>query len=608
MATSWGTKRMRSNACEDASTSVATHPSSTQARRGGQWSKIGPAVTAYRSVEERLRATNKKLVEQLASQRAAATEATQKILAESSALLAALQAKDEKEAKMATTIRSLRRKNSLLTQRLAATPEVPAVRQTLRQMRGGASAGVKSKSAAQVEQFLNTRFATRTARQQALFEHFKRYPENFALVLNANITQTDFDILCKMNPDWLLPYQNDVLEEIREHWTDEVALAIQIQCKVGHSHKYQDLIHVLAKSYNTKTAKWDRKELCGKGSGLFIPLLPSCKRVDALRAAIGAESPLMQNADGSAAWLDLRYLLEECVRDERLHGFLRERRDAFEDMIRVHWGGDAAQYYRKVKVSKFSFRLPSLEKVILQAPQQARTVVQFEGKDDYDQNAEYLAPCIPIMDQLREEGLTIDGIHYTVIQSVGGDNVWLSEVAGTRGHIHTWACFLCECMQKDFARITTDETGRRVPVKAEKRTLEKLFAGAHRPLKTGPEECCPYCGVAFPDQETIDALPAPQNKNQESAYMTTHHGVRFGKPPLFKIPLDEWYLCILHKLLRCAAITVQRTVEVNLDTTENVDAINAVISDLKLGCKKVVARTKTVASAKDTEPINFIGR
>lgn len=599
---------MRSQLCEDASTSAVPHPSSTQARRGGQWTKIGPAITGYRSVEERLRAANKKLVEQLASYRAAATKTTQKILAESSTLMTALQAKEEKEATMTTTIRSLRRKNSLLTQRLAARPDVPSGQKTLRQMRGGASAGVKSKSAAQVQRFLNKRFATKAARQQALFEHFKRYPENFSLVLNDNITQTEFDILCKLNPDWLLSYQNDVLEEVKEHWTDEVALTIQIHCKVGHSHKYQDLIHVLAKSYNTETAKWDRKELCGKGSGLFIPLLPSCKRVDALRAAIGAESPLMQNADGSAAWLDLRQLLVECVTDERHLGFLRARRDAFEDVIRVHWGGDAAQYYRKVKVSKFSFRLPSLEKVILQSPQQARTVVQFEGKDDYDQNAEYLAPCLPIMDQLREEGLTIDGTHYTVIQSVGGDNVWLSEVAGHRGHSHTWGCFLCECMQKDFARITTDETGRRVPVKAEKRTLEKLFAGAHRPLKTGPEESCPYCGVAFPDQATVDALPAPQNKNQESVYQTTHHGIRYGKPPLFKIPMEEWYLCILHKLLRCAAITFQRTIEVNLDTTEKVDAINAVITDLKLGCKLVVARTKTVASAKDTEPINFIGR
>jgi hypothetical protein len=93
-------------------------------------------------------------------------------------------------------------------------------------------------------------------------------------------------------------------------------------------------------------------------------------------------------------------------------------------------------------------------------------------------------------------------------------------------------------------------------------------------LKVGPEELCPYCNVAFPDRETVDALPAPANPNQETLYATAHHGMRFGTPPLFRFPLSEWYLCILHKLLRCAAVTFQRTIEVNLDTKEKVDAIN----------------------------------
>jgi hypothetical protein len=61
-------------------------------------------------------------------------------------------------------------------------------------------------------------------------------------------------------------------------------------------------------------------------------------------------------------------------------------------------------------------------------------------------------------------------------------------------------------------------------------------------------------------------------------------------------------------LLRLAAITFQRTVEVNLDTKEKVAAMNELLGSLKLGVKKIVVRTKTAASAKDTEPINFIGR
>jgi hypothetical protein len=147
-----------------------------------------------------------------------------------------------------------------------------------------------------------------------------------------------------------------------------------------------------------------------------------------------------------------------------------------------------------------------------------------------------------------------------------------------------------------------------VPDKSENITLEKLFAGAHGPLKTGPNESCPTAKSPFPTQKAVDFLPAPANPNQETNYATMHHGMGFGTPPFFKIPMEEWYLCNLDKLLRCNAITFQRTIEVNLDTKHKVDAINDVRATLKLGCKKVVVRKKDVASKKDTEPINFIER
>jgi hypothetical protein len=78
----WGTKRRRSDfepsACHD------------QPRKGGAWTKIDPAVTQYRSVEERLKAANAKLKLQLESYRAAATAENAKVVTENSQLLAAL--------------------------------------------------------------------------------------------------------------------------------------------------------------------------------------------------------------------------------------------------------------------------------------------------------------------------------------------------------------------------------------------------------------------------------------------------------------------------------------------------------------------------------------
>jgi hypothetical protein len=311
--------------------------------------------------------------------------------------------------------------------------------------------------------------------------------------MNQEISQEGFDLLCKLNPDWVVPYQYDILEEIRAFWTEDKALSIQIHCKVGHNHKYQDLIHVLGKIYNTRTEKWERRELGAKGNGLHIPLLPSCNRVNALRAATSAENPLMQNPEGSAAWVDMLHTLRECVRDERRNGYLKLRVDLSEDSIRVHFGGDAAQYYRKVKVSKFGFRLLSLDKlVVLQAPEQARTVVQFEGKDDYEQNKEYLASSISVMNQLRAEGLTVDGTHYSVVQSLGGDNVWLAECAGTAGHAHTNGCFLCEKKQKEYAELTRDETGRRVPLRTKARSWLTKRSTAVSDSANPPCSCSPW--------------------------------------------------------------------------------------------------------------------
>jgi hypothetical protein len=139
------------------------------------------------------------------------------------------------------------------------------------------------------------------------------------------------------------------------------------------------------------------------------------------------------------------------------------------------------------------------------------------------------------------------------------------------------------------------------------RSLEQVAAAAHRPLVVGPGEKCPYCPATFPNQEAVDALPAPATKAAKSAYATLHKGIRFGTPPLFNFPFTEIYLCILHCLLRLFAIVFQRTIELNLDTILKVDSLNSTMGALKLNCKKVGVRKKTVASNKDTEPINFIG-
>jgi hypothetical protein len=154
----WGVKRRRSSVEETPSAPCVSQPRA----KGGVWAKAGPAVSEYRSVNERLKATNTRLLQQLESQRVAATAETQRVLGENSQLLAALQSEQGKQELLKTRIRGLRRKNLML---VAAQAGKQSAEKTPRQMRGGSSIGVKVKTAAVVDNFIAKRFATQAARQ-----------------------------------------------------------------------------------------------------------------------------------------------------------------------------------------------------------------------------------------------------------------------------------------------------------------------------------------------------------------------------------------------------------------------------------------------------------
>jgi hypothetical protein len=236
-----------------------------------------------------------------------------------------------------------------------------------------------------------------------------------------------------------------------------------------------------------------------------------------------------------------------------------------------------------------------------------RSILQFEGKDSYETCKRYYSPFVSVIEKLQADGITVKETHYKLILTLGGDYVWLAEIHGHSGHSHTYGCMFCLSAKSDYGTVVV-KNGRRVPLEAPERTTAGMCAAAHRPLKTGPDEKCPHCGKPFPDQETVDKLEGPQNKNQKKNYKAAHFGQRFGKPPLLPINLTLVFLCILHTMLRLVATTFQRTIESNLNTQEKVDVVNEFIKKLNLGCKKVKLRKTDGSRNKDTEAINFIGR
>jgi hypothetical protein len=362
-------------------------------------------------------------VEKARRESAADAEQWRQVSAVNTAKIAAL----EKEVK------SLRRRNLNLR---ASGGVIPSSYRNPRKSHGGTSLNTRNKYQNEIKGFLVERFATKEARQQALYEHFKAYPEDYCLVTNRDISLADFEELCRLNPTWLHPVQRDVVKKIEDFWSTSKCLSIQIHCKLGYGGKWQDLINITRKSFNIETGKWDLNELY-EGSKIYPPSFKSKWAVNEFRAEIRREIPIMQDKTGTAAWFELPKLVEESIWDERREGYLQGRKDKPEDEIRLHWGGDAAQYFRGIKTTRVGYRLPDAAKVVQNDPRQYRSVLQFEGKDDYASLKEYLQPMFPVMDVYSEERIAIDGTHYTIKQSLGGDNVFLAEACRHSGHSTT---------------------------------------------------------------------------------------------------------------------------------------------------------------------------
>jgi hypothetical protein len=263
---------------------------------------------------------------------------------------------------------------------------------------------------------------------------------------------------------------------------------------------------------------------------------------------------------------------------------------------------------RAIKHSKFGFKLVGNGKVCTQSPFNLRTILLFEGKDNYANYKELMAPFFPVMKDMQKEGLTIDGIDYMVKETMGADYVLLAEIMGHAGHSHTNGCCFCDIDKKDYGRVKTNEEGRRVPLGGQARTLAQMAAAAHRPLETGPGLECPYCGEKFPNEAAVAASEGPETEPARAAWQLKHKGVKFGCPPLFNFEVTNLYLCILHTLLRLIAVVFKRTIVMNLDGPQKKAAVNEFIKEAHLGCRKVAERKKDGKKKKDTEDTGFTGK
>jgi hypothetical protein len=203
----WGQKRRRSDSSIAQST-MAQMRAAEIPREGGRFvkSKVTVGSTsvgcgASRSGDNRLRQERDNVRRQFAD---LVQEHKESRNAETAQWTKTMHVLNGKISARETELRSMRRTNQILKRKLseraasegeAANGGQPRVK-LAQKLIGGTSAGVKSKLATEMENFLVFRFATKQARQQALYEHHRRFPEDYSLVINYNISEQEFAVLC----------------------------------------------------------------------------------------------------------------------------------------------------------------------------------------------------------------------------------------------------------------------------------------------------------------------------------------------------------------------------------------------------------------------------
>jgi hypothetical protein len=153
-----------------------------------------------------------------------------------------------------------------------------------------------------------------------------------------------------------------------------------LHCKVGHSEKYQHLINLASKTYNTTKKEWERKELFYPGSQIYVPRFQSKNQVEGLRTEIAEEIPLIQDESGTDCWTDLLALIVETIKQERQAGYLQSKEEVDKLVVWLHWSGDAAGFPRGIKHTKFGFKLVGGGIICTQTPRNLITIILFEGE------------------------------------------------------------------------------------------------------------------------------------------------------------------------------------------------------------------------------------
>jgi cell division protein ZapA (FtsZ GTPase activity inhibitor) len=205
MEFTWAGQRSRT-ACATAIAGkvVRAERAAAQPRTLGRFKKAAPTVLPDRSATERAQRREEVLQSRLDKQIAESREYIANLQTQHAQALANL---NTQLCYKKSEVNSLRAKLRLVK---------PNIERKIRPLTDGVSAPTQRRLASEIEKFLNLKFATSAARDQALYQRFQRNPHRYKAILAHGLTLGGFKRACEDHPEWVQPIRREVVTKIED--------------------------------------------------------------------------------------------------------------------------------------------------------------------------------------------------------------------------------------------------------------------------------------------------------------------------------------------------------------------------------------------------------
>ena len=384
---------------------------------------------------------------------------------------------------------------------------------------------------------------------------------------------------------------------IKQQWAKKVSLKWQersthIKTRVVYSDRqWMRLKNMLSANYMALKDKFIKFAI----DGVYPPELASLRYIRDEATKHQTDLGIMSVDKGASMSMTAR--LEKVIRSLVTQGLLSN-----DHAVWLQFAGDGCSM-GQIGQAAIAFRLMGLDGVDENSPFSTYTVLLFEGDDGYTAVSQHISRLVKDMEELQENGLQVDGRHFTFRFWGGGDLKFINGMLGLSTCAHTYGCPWCLVN-------TTSELHEPSSKKFKARTLARCQAMAHHrtPSQLTPFAAftCLGCQVHFTSKKQLEGAE-PTTEGQRQTLQKKHEGQRFGSPPLLPISPRDWIMCILHVMLRLVDGLFAHTVKAFIKTREREEKINAVLKGMGIHVKKL-KKTKEQIKIQALKEVKLHGR